>query len=122
MARGGMFQDECWVYNDLEGCTGEGLLVTPEIDGSSPNVVFLKPSGRPWQRFFLDAGLGFWGEYEDAEVLSELEDPPPIDYGQRLGLLGRVLGSVRCEPEPRILVDMTDVVLIFDTGTPNQLD
>jgi len=44
-----------------------------------------------YQRFFLDAGIGFWEEWNEEEALFDLEDCKTIDLGVRLGLLNKDL-------------------------------
>jgi hypothetical protein len=86
-ARGRLFQDEAWVFRDLVGCTVERFVASLNDAGAAPLIFFLKPSGGFWQRFFFDAGLGFWSEAGDEEVAAELEGEPAVDYGERFGIV-----------------------------------
>jgi len=90
-----LFHEETFEVTGLENRVVEQLLVYtdyPERDGAA-EVVFLKPSARPWQKIFLDAGLGFWEEWEEP-VFEAYEDVPCVDYGARLGLIGaRIVGA-----------------------------
>jgi aminoglycoside phosphotransferase len=58
-------------------------------------IVFLKPRGRRWQRFFVDAGLANLDEHEEAEVLDELDYLPDdgvlADLGARHQLIGATI-------------------------------
>jgi hypothetical protein len=121
-ARGRLFQDEAWSFGDLYGSTLERLLVHVDEATGSPSVVFLRASGHFWQRFFLDAGLGFWGEYEDLEIDTELEESSLVDYGHKLELIGQRLGHVQCDPGPRIRVATSSGDFILETTDESILD
>lgn len=115
--RGGLFQDDVWIFREIIGCSLERFVGYLDEPGGDPLVFFLKPSAGFWQRFYLDAGLGFWGEYGDEEVAEELEDEEEsvVDYGERLGIVGESLGMVRCEPGPRIRVAVAVGEIILET-------
>jgi hypothetical protein len=66
-----MFQHDEFVFSDLEGTTLERLLLYVDPEGV-PWIAFIKATGVHWQRFFLDAGHGFWGEFDDDEIEEEL--------------------------------------------------
>lgn len=55
-------------------------------------IIFLKPRGHRWQRFFIDAGLAFLREHDDSEVQDELaylpDDGALTDLGVRHQLVG----------------------------------
>lgn len=93
--RGLRFQDDAFVVADVVGLSIEELWGASERPETA-EVVFLKVSGLPWQRFFLDAGLGFWGEYPDDETFDAHQDIPRIDYGRLFGIVGRRLLRAEC--------------------------
>ncbi|HYH09558.1 MAG TPA: hypothetical protein VEK11_21095 [Thermoanaerobaculia bacterium] len=101
MATNRFFQDDAWRTGHLDGCSVEKLV-------GDDALVFLKPRDRAWQRFYLDAGLGFWQETE------EPEDQPRVDFGARFGVVGQRIGRIRCEPGPRIRVEIGEGELVLD--------
>ena len=114
-ALGSRFQHTEFALPELAGMSVRALVVDFGTDASvqperdSTGVVrytaesalfFLKPSGRHWQRFFLDAGLGFLGEFDEgheyADIREELQEPGCIDVGVRHGLLGATIATFVC--------------------------
>ena len=45
---------------------------------NQPDIIYIKTKEKGWQQFFLDAGLGFWEDWEKFE--KEYEDEFYIDY------------------------------------------
>jgi hypothetical protein len=82
-------------------------------DPLRPSVFLLKVQGQHWQRFFFDAGLCFWGEWELEDIEEDLESPL-IDYGTEYALVGRILESAECVP--RDVPPGLALALRFDTG------
>ena len=121
-ARGWIFQDQEFVFGELEGSTLERLLGHVDGETGAPLIVFLKTTGHMWQRFFLDAGLGFWGEYSEHDVAGELEEDAAIDYGHRFGVVGQCVGQARCEPGPRIRVAISSGDFVLETTGDSILD
>lgn len=120
--RGGLFQDEAWVSRELVGCPLERFLGLLDEPGGEPLVFFLEPGGVHWQRFYLDAGLGFWGEVGDREVAEELEGEAVIDWGERFGIAGEAIGVVKCEPGPRLRIEVGSGEIVLETTDPADLD
>ncbi len=118
--RGGLFQDESWEFRGLFGCPIKRLVGHLDENGK-PLVFFLEPDGLFWQRFYLDAGLGFWGEYDAEEIADELEGEPIVDYGERFGIVGELLGVVRCESRPRIRIAVASGEIVFETEDPSDI-
>lgn len=93
--RGRLFQHEAFRSLDLQGCIVERARCWrgshDRANGCS--ILWIKPEGRPWQRFFLDAGRSFWEEWDDETNLSEFEELE--DEAHELdSLQGLVLGKV----------------------------
>lgn len=108
--RGRRFQDNVFSVPDVAGLPIEELWASSEEPGRVEKV-FLKLAGLPWQSFFLDAGLGFWGEYSDDVTFDGYEDVPRTDYGRLFGIVGQRLRLAECvalgpERAPRIVLDL----------------
>ena len=49
-----------------------------------------------WQRLFLDAGCGFWEEWEKEVAFGDYEDEPLIDFGAERKLNGQLVKRIAC--------------------------
>lgn len=123
-----LFQEETFEVKGLENRVVEQLFVytdCPEREGAA-ELVFLKPSARPWQKIFLDAGIGFWEEW-DEPVFEAYEDAERIDYGARLGLIGaRILAAAAVYDGPergsRIVIQLSSGRLELRPTPAQELD
>ncbi|MEA2602512.1 MAG: hypothetical protein QOF89_3504 [Acidobacteriota bacterium] len=120
--QGFLFQEEEFQLDELEGCTLERLVGHSAAKDESPHAIFLKATNRHWQRFYLDAGLGFWDEESDDEALEELAGEPAIDYGLRFGIVGARIGMIQCDPCPRITIALSSGVLTLEAREPMNLE
>ncbi|QKI89051.1 hypothetical protein [Thiomicrorhabdus xiamenensis] len=50
-----------------------------------------------YQRFFLDAALGFWEEWDEEDNFYDLEDLEHVDLANELNLLGKKVLSIACK-------------------------
>jgi hypothetical protein len=119
--RGTAFQHEAFVLNELAGCIVEQFLGIVDQSGV-PRILLLKPGGEFWQWFFLDAGINFWFECDAKAVEDTLAEDTYVDLGQRYGLVGSRIGSIRGEPAPRIRVEFSVGELVVETTNPSVLD
>lgn len=125
-----MFQDSSFVVAHLEGREVEALLgVVEGQDDLKPILMLLKPEGRPWQKLFLDAGLGFWQQWPDLD-LSEYDDDGTyrrVDYMDLFSLHPATIREIECEPvgedlASRILIRLTSGELELRPEDPAVLD
>ena len=49
-----------------------------------------------WQRFFLDAGIGFWEEGSEESLIQDFEDDPIIEFDETYKITGKLLHSIIC--------------------------
>jgi hypothetical protein len=49
-----------------------------------------------WQRFFLDAGIGFWEEGDEESLIQDFEDDPVIELDETYKITGKLLHSIDC--------------------------
>lgn len=72
-----------------------------------------------WQRYFLDAGLGFWEEYGQESAFEDYEDLTPINIANKYGLKNSVVQKISCIgsneelSSVHIEIDNTKLVLRF---------
>ena len=129
-ARGRLHQDDTFEVADVAGGIVEQLLGFTDTErDDQPEKMFLKIRGqRPWQTYFLDAGLGFWEEWDEEDAFDAYRgDSREIDYGHRFGLIGATIVEARCAVvEPK---ETTSIAVVFDRGAlrmsyarPNDLD
>lgn len=68
-------------------------------EGNSDNIymIILKLQEKElWQRFFLDAGLGFWEEWNEESVMEDFEGDPMVDLAEIYKIAGNSLQSITC--------------------------
>lgn len=122
-----------FVIEHLENLQIEKIIVCEELKTGNVIYVYLKVFGKNWQKYFLDAGAGFW---EDAKTsnYNELDDIEADesfvfkDYTQKLRLEGNTISKIYCEPNDencRIIIKLNvngKIVLrcinskVFDSG------
>jgi hypothetical protein len=75
--RGRLYQHDAFRSSDLRGIVIEEARCWHEKasagDGGC-SMLWLKPSGCLWQKFFLDAGVVFWEEWSDESTLATFDD------------------------------------------------
>lgn len=100
--RGRLYQHAQFVSRELEGCVVErviGWQPTPE----TCEMLWVKPAGRLWQRFFLDVGVTFWEEWSADDTFEDFEDLEPehlIELGLTQQLAGKTLGTAQAQCGP----------------------
>lgn len=125
-----MFQDSSFVVAHLQGCGVEALLGLVEgQDDLKPILMLLKPEGRPWQKLFLDAGLGFWQEWPDLDLSDYGDDSTcrRVDYMDLFSLQSATIREIVCEPvgedlASRILLRLSSGELELRPEDPAVLD
>lgn len=126
--RGRRFQDEAFEVSDLRGRRLEhlfGCTSQPELD-DRPEMMFLKARGGLWQRFFLDAGIGFWEEWSESDAFRDYAHLRRVDYGARFRVIGDQVLRVSCyceapgEPARIVLVLTSGEIRLrrVDSGDP----
>jgi len=65
-----------------------------------------------YQRFFLDAAIGFWEENDFESVNSDYEDAKKIDLAEKYSLFGTKVVSIVCHGSVEEFSS-----LVFDIGT-----
>ena len=55
------------------------------------------------QRFFLDAGIGFWEEWSENDALNDYEDVEKIDLAKKYSLKNKRVSNIECHGSIGIL-------------------
>jgi hypothetical protein len=98
--------------------------------GDQPNgidVVVLKIEGSDlYQRFFLDAGIGFWEEWCREEAIEDYEDCQTIDLYSKYFLAGKSVAIIECkgsyEELSSIIFEIDNTKLIYQYTDKNDLE
>lgn len=105
--RGRMFQSADFSVEDVAGRQLEGLRGVLDDDeerdaepcsdvlDEGPFCFLFRVAGLPWQRFFFDAGVGFWEEWDEQTLDGELASPS-VDYARLHDLSGRIVRGAVC--------------------------
>jgi hypothetical protein len=88
----------CFECENIQGTELESLVGF--YDGQDPygmDIILLKLKGvELWQRFFLDAGIGFWENYDQVSAFEDYEDLIPINIADKYSLKGLCLQHISC--------------------------
>ena len=110
-----LVNDSAFICHDLSGLTVEAFYGIYSIEDSSELILVLIKlrEKKLWQRFFLDAFIGFWEEWEEAVISEDLEDDLVIDLGEQHDLLGSQVNSIVCTGDADQLIPS---VIWFNIG------
>ena len=115
--RGRIFQDDHFTVSDFAGTRLTGLVLWQDCDNGHAIMVFIQVDRRPWQRFFLGAGIGFWEDWGEIEPgLIDPDDEPDdaflqIDKLEEFGVSDAAIRRIFCEPcgnNARIVIEFGD--------------
>ncbi len=128
--RGALFQDNDFEFNGFNGLKLEKLISCENPETNENLLVYIKVENKEWHQFFLDAGCGFWQNYEDidpaADDATDVDDHNYIDKGVEFGLLGEKISKIWCEPDEnnsKIIVEFENrKKLILRTIEPKLFD
>jgi hypothetical protein len=110
-----LVNDSAFNCHGLSGLTVEAFYgIYSSEDSAELILVLLKLKEKKlWQKFFLDAFIGFWEEWEQAVISEDLEDDLVIDLGAQHGLLGCQVNSIECTGDADQLIPS---VIWFNIG------
>jgi len=93
-----LVNDHSFTCDSLKGMIVERLFAFYEEDNSDNiYMIVLKLQEKElWQRFFLDAGLGFWEEWNEEFVMEDFEGDPKVDLAEIHKISGSSLKSITC--------------------------
>lgn len=103
-------QDENFIVNGFSGKQLEQLIGLELIEEPGiPFIVFIKAEDNRLQRFFLDAGIGFW-EYAESMEDEEEEVFVFVDYIQKFNIKNRKISNIYCEKQHNV----SQIVLVLE--------
>jgi hypothetical protein len=128
--RGALFQDNDFKFNGFKGLKLEKLISCENPETKEILLVYIKVENKEWHQFFLDAGYGFWQNYEDIDPAAgdatDVDDYNYIDKGAEFGLLGEKISRIWCESDEnnsKIIVEFENrKKLILRTIEPKLFD
>ena len=88
-------QDWSFSCDALTGKTVESIIAYYWEGGVFMIVIKLRED-ELYQRFFLDAGLGFWEEWSKEDALSDLEDCRARNFAEELNLTNKKVDKIEC--------------------------
>lgn len=103
-------QDENFIVNGFSGKQLEQLIGLELIEEpGNPIIVYIKAEGNRLQRFFLDAGIGFW-EYAESMEDEKEEGFVFVDYVHKLNIKDRKISNIYCEKQHNV----SQIVLVLE--------
>jgi hypothetical protein len=91
--------DQNFICHSLAGKTVEsfkGYYEGDLINGT--DFILIRVKGNDlYQRFFLDATIGFWEEWDEETALADLEDMHETDIGENYSLKNSKIRKIECE-------------------------
>ncbi len=93
-----LVNDETFECSKLQGHKIEEFIGYYEGDSSNKvDMILLKLKGYVlWQRFFLDAGIGFWEEWDEADAKCDYEDLQTFDIASHYQINGKEVLEIVC--------------------------
>lgn len=95
--RGRIFQDSQFDFIEFNGLRIEKLIVCQDTDSKEPILIYIKMENRNWHQYFLDAGIGFWENWDDIDIEDDSYDF--IDFTYRYDLKHEVVNQIYCRPD-----------------------
>lgn len=105
-APGRIHQDDHFDVAGFDGETLECLVGIGDKDDPDdhPILIYLKTTNKTWQKFFLDAYLGFWEDWGDIE---QEDGGKSIDYGAMFTLTGKTIKNIKCR-DRKIVIEFAN--------------
>jgi hypothetical protein len=123
--RGRLYQDSDFIFDEFNGLKIEQLIVC-ENHKSEPILIYIKVENRNWHQYFLDAGIGFWENWDELEDIEDDEQFKYIDSTEKLNLKGEQIYKIYCSRDSnnsRIVIEFKNKVeLILNCVTPEIFD
>lgn len=95
--RGRLYQDSQFEFNEFNGLKVEKLIVCENPETKEPILIYIKVENRNWHQYFLDAGYGFWENWDEIDIEDDSYDF--IDSTDRFDLKGKVISRIYCKPD-----------------------
>ncbi|MFK7937235.1 MAG: hypothetical protein AB8G22_27215 [Saprospiraceae bacterium] len=111
-SRGRIHQDPTFVFSEFDGLKIQQLVVSQNRETKEPIIVFIKVEGKNWHQYFLDAGMGFWEDWDIAIVEDESDESYEyLDLTEQYAVRNQVISGVMCKKDQnnsKIVIALTD--------------
>ncbi len=97
--RGRLFQDAEFVFDEFNGLKIERLIICQNTKTEEPILIYLKVENRNWHQYFLDAGIGCWGNWDELDAMEDDEHYTYIDATEKLNLKGKQILKIECSKD-----------------------
>lgn len=92
-----------FIVEGFESYKIDKILICENLKDKSVIFVYLKIYEKNWQKYFLDAGAGFWEDtetinYLDLENIEDDEDFILKDYSNKFNIKNKEISKIYCEP------------------------
>jgi len=122
--RGPIFQDTNFVFKEFDGIKLEQLVVCEEPETNEPITIYLKVENNNWHQYFLDAGLGFWQNWNEIDY--DFDNYNYVDKTSSFGLFEKVIHKIWCEQDKnnsQIIIEFeSNDKLVLKTINPEKFD
>jgi len=122
--RGRLYQDSDFEFNEFNGLKIEKLFVCENPETKEPILIYIKVENRNWHQFFLDAGIGFWENWDEIDI--EDDSYNFIDSTDKFDLKHKVINRIYCKPDlnnSRITLELkNNAKLILKCKEPKVFD
>ncbi|MBW1296327.1 hypothetical protein [Aquimarina litoralis] len=123
--RGRLYQESAFIFDEFNGLKLEQLIVC-ENSKLEPILVYIKVKNRNWHQYFLDAGIGFWENWDELIDVEDDEEFKHLDYTDKLKLKGKRISKIYCTKDlknSRIVIEFKNKEkLILKCVNPEILD
>jgi len=95
--RGRLYQDSEFEFDEFNGLKIERLIVCEIPETNEPILVYIKMENKNWHQYFLDAGIGFWENWDKIDIDDDSYNF--IDITDKLKVKNEIIIKINCEPE-----------------------
>jgi len=94
--QGRLYQESEFVFDELNGLQIERLIICKNVEIQSPILIYLKVENKNWHQYFLDAGIGFWENWDELDDIENDEHFDYIDSTEELKLNKKRILKIYC--------------------------
>lgn len=97
--RGRLYQDAEFIFDEFDELHIERIVVCQDKYTNEPIVIYIKVETRNWHQYFLDAGIGFWENWDEFDNLEEDTNFKYIDVTEQLNLRKKEISKIYCKSD-----------------------
>ena len=94
--RGRLYQDSEFIFDEFNGLKIERLIVCKNVETEDPILIYLKVKNRNWHQYFLDAGIGFWENWDELDDIEDDDYFKYVDVTKKLKLNEKQISKIYC--------------------------